>query len=405
MKCNILSLDGGGSWAILEAQTLGELFGYDTPGLAILARFGFAASNSGGSIVLAGLAANMSPGELIKFFNSEPRRKSVFVKNFIAVGGLERYQTPPKLDGLRCVFGATGDALLNELDTRCKLIISTFDYDRRREQFFRSDPDSPAATAKGSPQPTLAEAVHASTNAPIKYFDAPAQFYTEAFKGRRYWDGGVGGFNNPIMAAVTEALAYGFAPGDLRVLSIGTANVFLPLPNPFPPPGSSGQNRYCVTIDASGLFHDVELITTVIIDDPPDQASFVAHLLTSGAGALSSDPARPVTTGNVVRLNPWIQPIMTPAGWAAPRIIAHAAPPSTVPAHYATDGDALEALVKLDMDAIEQEEVDLIVALGEAWIADDVPNQSIRATPDLRPLIGHGIFSAGVAQAVALGLA
>lgn len=213
----------------------------------------------------------------------------------------------------------------------------------------------------------------------------------------------MGGLNNPVMAAITEALAYGHSPTNLRVLSLGTGGVFLPLPAPpLPAPGAAGQNKLCVQMEASGIYRDVNLVTTVIIDDPPDQASFTAHLLTSGAAALSQDPAAPVTTGNFVRLNPWIQPIGAPGNWSPPMLIAHAPDPSmvpanSVPANYANDGEVFAALVALDMDAIEQSDVDLITTLGRAWMAGDVPNQSIRATRDLQPLIGHGTFSAAAA--------
>ena len=174
---------------------------------------------------------------------------------------------------------------------------------------------------------------------------------------------------------------------------------------PLPAPGSWGQNSLCVTIDSPSFFHDLNLVSSVIIDDPPDSASFVAHLLTSGATALSQDPSNPITNGNLVRLNPWIQPVSTPAGWSVPSLIGHAIPPTSVPANYANDADAFAALVTLDMDAIEQSQVDLITTLGNSWIAGDMPNQSIRATSDLKPLIGHGRFSAGAAQARILGLA
>lgn len=116
MPSKILSLDGGGSWAILEVMALGKLYGSDTPGQDILARFDFAAGNSGGLIVLAALALNFSPQQLLNFLNSETARKTIFVKNFISLVSLERYQTQAKLQGLRTAlraFGANPDQLLN----------------------------------------------------------------------------------------------------------------------------------------------------------------------------------------------------------------------------------------------------------------------------------------------------
>ncbi len=49
------------------------------------------------------------------------------------------------------------------------------------------------------------------------------------------------------------------------------------------------------------------------------------------------------------------------------------------------------ALQKLEMDAIEDEEVALIERLGTAWIAGTVPNQPIRMRPeDLSRSLGEG---------------
>jgi len=404
MPYNILSLDGGGSWAILEAQALGEIYGYNTAGHDILKRFALAASNSGGSIVLAGLAVNFTPQEIIDLLNSEEQRKTIFVRTMKAFTGYEKYNTVAKLAGLQKALGDASNQLLNVMDLPCKLLIAAFDYNRMREQFFRTDANSPAAGSSGSAQPTLVEAVHASSNAPAKYFDEPAEFSTPAFAGERYWDGAMGGFNNPVMAAVIEMLSYGHAPGDLRILSLGTANVFLPMPNPLPTPGASGQNPLFAQITDAGFIHDVSLVTTTILDDPPDQATFQAHLIASGASALSQDPAKPVTSGNVVRLNPWMQPVRTAAGWGTPSLLAYAGEGSSVPENYDSDGGVFNALVKLDIDAVEQTDVDLITTLGRAWVAGAVPNQSIRATADMRTLIGHGTFAAGLAQAKKLGL-
>ena len=403
MPYRILSLDGGGSWAILEAMAIGTLYGFDTKGTTILKQFDLAVSNSGGSIMLAALAIDFTPQRLIDLLNEENERKLIFVKNFLSFTGLERYDTKAKLAGLREVMGPAGDQLVNTLGSPCKLLFCTFDYDRMRAQFFRSDANSPAAGSPGAPQPTLAEAVHASSNAPVKYFDAPAQFNTPAFAGRRYWDGAMGGFNNPTMAGVTEALAYGVKAADIQVLSLGTANVFLPMPSPMPDPGSGGQDPLCVPIDDSGLYHDLSKAAATILDDPPDQASFVAHLVISGASALSQDAAKPVTNGNVVRLNPLIQPVKTNNVWGVPPLLANAPVPS-VQANYSTDAEAFMALVNLDMDAVEQNEVDLISTLGRTWLADASPNQPIRVNSELEPLIGHGTFSAAWKQAKALGL-
>jgi uncharacterized protein len=401
---NILALDGGGSWAILQAQALGELYGYDTPGQAILNKFFLAAANSGGAIILAGLALNFTPRDLINKLNNLSLRQTIFVKNFYPAQLLgidvEKYKAAAKLQGLKQIMalapdGAKCNQPLNQIGLDCRLLIPAFNYDRQRTDFFRSDPASPAALVQDFPQPTLAEAVHASSNAPIKYFDAPAEFETPACKGCRYWDGAMGGFNNPVLAAVTEAMAYRYAPADLRVLSIGTGTVLLPIPNPLPQPDAPEQNNLCIQIKSSGLLHDAtDILPTLILDDPPDEASYAAHL---------------ITNGNLVRLNPSIQPIGAPGAWTVPSLIKYAPdptmdPPNSVPTNYPGDPGVFDALTKLAIDAVEQADVDLITTLGRSWIAGATPNQAIRTTPALQPLIGYGTFAAAVTQAKSLGL-
>jgi len=99
------------------------------------------------------------------------------------------------------------------------LLITGFDYDRNRATFFRSCAASGPTWGTGEPTGiTLAEAIHASTNAPLNYFDAPATFPD---RPGRYWDGAISGCNNPVLAAVTEAIVTGQNPVDLAVLSIG----------------------------------------------------------------------------------------------------------------------------------------------------------------------------------------
>ena len=111
------------------------------------------------------------------------------------------------------------------------LLITGFDYDRNRATFFRSSAASGPTWGTGEAAGiTLAEAIHASTNAPVNYFDAPATFPD---RPGRYWDGAISGCNNPVLAAVTEAIVKGQDPLNLAVLSIGTASVALP----WPPPG------------------------------------------------------------------------------------------------------------------------------------------------------------------------
>ena len=89
------------------------------------------------------------------------------------------------------------------------LLVTAYDYDRERAAFFRSNDKSAAQSPAPHVGATLAEAVHASTNVPIFAFDEPAEV-----RGRRYWDGGLAGYNNPVLAAVVEAMTN--FPGEPR---------------------------------------------------------------------------------------------------------------------------------------------------------------------------------------------
>ena len=56
----ILSLDGGGSWALIQVKALIDLYsrtgdGKDVTGHDILRKFDLIAANSGGALTLAGL--------------------------------------------------------------------------------------------------------------------------------------------------------------------------------------------------------------------------------------------------------------------------------------------------------------------------------------------------------------
>jgi hypothetical protein len=110
MTYRILSLDGGGAWAILEAMALKELYG-NIGGRAILSQFDLVASNSGGSIVLGALIADFTPQRIIDLFLSDTERAKIFVdlpwyKKLVRVIGLgPRYSTSGKRDGnLHCRF-------------------------------------------------------------------------------------------------------------------------------------------------------------------------------------------------------------------------------------------------------------------------------------------------------------
>jgi patatin-like phospholipase/acyl hydrolase len=70
----ILSLDGGGSWALIQARALGNIYGATTPGREILKQFNLVAATSGGSLVAGALATNRTPDEIAHLFLSSEIR-------------------------------------------------------------------------------------------------------------------------------------------------------------------------------------------------------------------------------------------------------------------------------------------------------------------------------------------
>src|SRR5579875_2559327 len=120
MSYKILTLDGGGSWAIIEAMALRALYGPDATGHEVLSQFDLVAANSGGSIVLGTLIENCTMSQIYEFFNTQAMRESVFVKCHSvgdkileAVGGIgPKYSAEQKLAGIRAALPNTGDMTL-----------------------------------------------------------------------------------------------------------------------------------------------------------------------------------------------------------------------------------------------------------------------------------------------------
>jgi uncharacterized protein len=387
-KYRILSLDGGGSWALIQAMTLQALYSENTPGNVVLKDFDLVAANSGGSITLGGLIENLSLKALLNtYFLDETKRREIFspvsVGEDIAngvyklIGIAPKYSTVAKLSAIQAQLPNFGTVPLAAIPPRLAqavgkcpdLLICGFNYDTRRAAFFRSNLKSDAASSALPSIVTLAQAINASSTAPVKYFDAPAVVGAD-----RYWDGAIAGYNNPVLAAVTEALANQIRPEDIQVLSLGTGSVRLPVVP------SSSQNSPGATqsSQASDPPNDLQELAGAIIDDPPDAATFIAHVALNQPIPTSSQPAP--TSGSIVRMSPMVQPIQRGDGsWALP------------PGFTSID---FVALANLSMDAIEQVDVLKIQKLCVQWMADKVPNQPIRANSDnFHCEIGHSNFS------------
>ena len=366
---SILSLDGGGSWALLEAMALRDLFG-DVPGPQILAQFDLALGNSAGSLVLAGLIEGKTPGQIVAEFLDEKSRSAfytprLFIDRWLAGFGLDaRYRTVARLEEIQRLLPARGKTPLAELAPPCRIVIPAFDYEGLRAVMFRSY-DSPNGDSKATCQ--LAEAVHASSTAPVIYFDRPATFGTPA---RRYWDGAVGGYNNPVMLGVIEARTLG--ERDVVALSIGTGMVRRALRWADPPPPTS----LAAPESDPGFANDTKKLASAILDDPPDVASYDAHLMLGG----NCEPGSP--SHRVVRLNPVVQAQLSDGAWRIAGL---------------TEAE-FHQLSQMEMDAAAQSDVLAIKTLGEKWLAGEVPNQGIRMNELLRVTIGEADYPAARAH-------
>jgi uncharacterized protein len=384
-------------WALIQVKALIDLYsktgdGTDVTGHQVLRNFDLIAGNSGGTITLGGLLTDMTLSDLFGLFMNQAARESIFVKasffadpfaHVLRIFGIgPKYSTTAKLQGLKGILKQTGEILVsaapalvgqNYAQRNPDFVFCAFDYDANREVFFRSNLKSLAASGSTPLQTSIALAIHASTNAPVNYFDAPAQ----GPNNTRYWDGAIGGYNNPVLAGVIEALANQINPTDVVALSIGTASVVLPPQNHVP----NEDPALVAPKGTSTIVNDLLKLATAIVDDPPDAASFHAHVML-GCPLPAFGSVTPVTKGRVIRMSPLVQPLpgSSTIPWELPSGL--------------TDAD-FKALVQLDLDAIEQDQVLLISKLCDVWLQDNARNQGIRVNREtLIPDIGHATYSA-----------
>ena len=421
---NILSLDGGGTWALLQAMALGELYGLDTPGNEILSRFRLVVANSGGSLNAAGLWANLTPRQLIDEFMSETIREQVFTPRpfYLRIPRLlgfgPKYYASRKLNAIRQVLGkydrGIADTPIQGLrrnfgrsdQEATDIVVIAFDYDTNRAKFLRTNMGTSAGSQKDKPpyRTSLAEAVHASTNAPVNYFDAPATItYNEA--PLRTWDGAIAGYNNPILAGITEALANGADRDTICVLSLGTGSCVLPMRGEF----AARHDWLMANPYSSGfwpLIGDVQKLATSIVENPPDVATYVAfhmlgHKLPPRSAALD-DPVRSVM--RIIRLNPLIQPTVNHYIKTTP--LTFDVPAADSPRESEMPASDFRRLMSLELDAVSKSDVDLIHRFGRLWLDDLVHNQPILAGPTkLECELGQRWFGQARERAQQIGLA
>jgi hypothetical protein len=393
MPKKILSLDGGGSWAILQAMALKEIYkDKSTKCRDILNEFDVISANSGGSLVLAGMIeyADEDIEKVIETFKNENLRTQIFSKlksgernflewvaRFVKVG--PKYKAERKIDGLKKSLPKTGTLkmcdLKKETGIKPDLVICGFDYDFSRATFFKTDQGNEKYIY------TLADAVNASSNAPVNYFDAPVSFNYDDDKRHQYWDGAVGGNNNPVLIGITEILRIYEGPRtceDILVLSIGTGNNLLPVKG-FSISDNAQNDALMKSIDKASLSKDIEKLGVSILSEPPEAANFMAHMFLGGVDTTTTNPNPKAC---IIRMNALLQPELKEKEWIFPGKISM------------KDYNDFIFLIKLGMDAVAQEEVLKIEKLGKWWLEDKVVNQSIRYNgKTLECLIGHDRFS------------
>jgi hypothetical protein len=410
---DILSLDGGGTWALIQARILQEKYGKDTTGHTVLKDFDLVIANSGGSLVLAYLCSNATLGEIVRTFNDTEVLQSIFKKKFIShipklKEFLPNYDTENKFKVFKkYLVNKTngvdyGSQLLTALPALIgkellQIIITGFDYDKERAVYFRSNDKSMMEGYKvqeavtGSAiydfkAVTLAQAIHASSNAPVQFFDDPAQFPLTKLnegatltKNHLFWDGAVGGNNNPVKSAVLEALANGFSRDKIRIVSIGTANTIRPIlykeQNEAKP--EPGCDFLCRTSKIDGWIEDLSRMASSILSDPPDAATFDAHQI---LGLPYEHNCK-----RLIRINPLVKPILIDNVWTMP---------GEKEEGKKWTNDEMKTLFTMDMAIATTEGVRLINKLCDSFFNDKFDNQGIRLGGEkVEAILGHKVYS------------
>jgi len=388
---NILSLDGGGSWAIIQLLTLKKRYG-DLYGHEVLRHYDLVIANSGGSIILTALAENYKLSEALALFDQQEKREMIFYSNtfrnrFFPVDYLRlfsqfgpKYSAPKKKEAFEKLFPKVNGMQMDKVPTfiqkdALKIIVCTYDAMNNRAKFFRS-----FGTGPDYDSVTLTQAAHGSSNAPIQYFDFPARIKaknTERFY--ELWDGALGGFNNPVAAGIIEAIKLGIPKEEIKVVSIGTGNTLM-------------------SVEAKKRFYRIRDITTrerrrkyafwnlgpqfeffftsimtqakTILYQPPDWANYVAYMLLFGENHGDTSNLK-----RFVRLSPLIH---------TDENASH------------EDIELINTLYHLDMDLTKEEDIKRLHQCFLNWVDGKILNQPIDFTimrnNNLTDVFGHKTF-------------
>lgn len=389
----ILSLDGGGSWAIIQLLTLHDRYG-NMKGHELLRKFDLIIANSGGSIVLAALAENYSLEEAIDLFKVKENRDRIFHKNSfrdrffptdylraLGLGFGPKYSSKKKKEAFENLFPQVNGLQMEELpnvigNESLKIVVCTYDALNNRAKFFKSYSESDSVK--------LTQAINGSSNAPVQYFDFPARF--KAKKSDVFyelWDGALGGFNNPVLAGIIEAYKLGVPMDTLRVVSLGTSNKLM---------SNHEKKQFWKWKQIATKYRRKKLIfkklrpqfkffmitvlnqAKTILYQPPDTANYIAMIfLKANTGLLPNQ--------NFIRLSPLI--------------------------HFDTNSNEeirsqINALYQLDMDLTKDSEVDLLLDCFDNWRLGNIYNQPIdfevKRNNDVVLIEGQKTYADGLEQ-------
>lgn len=388
----ILSLDGGGSWSLLQLLTLKDKYP-DKTGHEILREYDLVIANSGGSIVLAALVENWTIDKALTLFRDQKIREKIFSKNsfwerFFPVDYIRsigpKYSSKRKGKAFREIFEESSKRQMNKLPgfigkPSLKIIVCTYDALNNRAKFFRSFGSGPYYDSV-----KLTQAIHGSSNAPIQYFDFPARFKaknTGVFF--ELWDGALGGFNNPVAAGVIEAVKSGVRKSDIAVVSIGTSNKHM----------SNDDKKKFYDIKQTSIkqrgkkyklwylkpqlqFFKMSIVNQAktILYEPPDWSNYVAFMFLFGENyndGLDKDVLK-----RFVRLSPVIHTDKN-------------TPPEIE--------KSLNELYAMDMNLTKDEEIQKLEECFVNWKTGKISNQTIEYTitreNELITTLGHKSYS------------
>lgn len=388
----ILSLDGGGSWSILQLLTLQDKYPGQS-GHEILRNYDMVIANSGGSIVLAALVENWQISKALTLFDDQTIREQIFSKNsfmerFFPADYLikfigPKYSSKRKGEAFRAIFPECDKRQMDALPRfigkpDLKIIVSTFDALNNRAKFFRS-----YGSGTYFDSVRLTQAIHGSSNAPIDYFDFPARFKAKNTKVfYELWDGALGGFNNPLVAGIIESIKCGIAKDTISIVSIGTSNKLMSVKE---------KDRFYQVKQISikerrfklkfwRLKYQTEFFKKSIVNqaktilyEPPDWANYVAYMFLFGH---AYQHGVGTNLSRFVRLSPLIH-------------VDSQTPPATVA--------LLEVLYGLDMNLTSDADIQKVKNCFTAWKVGNIPNQPIEylveRNNDLVISIGHPTYN------------